>query len=268
MKYKMFVADFDGTLGKAPDYVSQENIDAINEYVGKGGKFLVCTGRSFPSIKNILNAHDIHGEVICCQGALLGNVDTGEVILSYGMDKADLRDIVAYLHKNYPSEAVMAITSDGLCFDRENKYTAAYEELVGMKGTLYGDIVDASEKFGFDIYKLMTICDLEKSLKIIENFNNLKTKYLANSGYSGLVEIINPECDKGATLKRYVDDLNISSEEVITVGDSSNDISLMQFGFYGVAVGDGNGELKANAKEVTLPFKENPVAYLLKKYCL
>ena len=32
MKYKLFISDFDGTLGRAPDYISQEDINAIKEY--------------------------------------------------------------------------------------------------------------------------------------------------------------------------------------------------------------------------------------------
>ena len=57
-------------------------------------------------------------------------------------------------------------------------------------------------------------------------------------------------------------------EKVITVGDSTNDIELLKGPWHGVAVGNASEELKKVADEITVPFKENPVLALLKKYCL
>ena len=61
---------------------------------------------------------------------------------------------------------------------------------------------------------------------------------------------------------------NIPMSEVMTIGDSLNDMDLITCGAHGVCVGDGLPELKEKANEVTVPFKEKPVEYLLKKYCL
>lgn len=268
MKYKMFVADFDGTLGKAPDYISKENIAAIREYESRGGKFLVCTGREFSSIRNILNKYDIKGDIICCQGALIGDAETGKTKMSFPIDETACRNIITWAFENYPNEALMVVTDKGLYYNKRNEYTDYYERLTSLNGVLVPDMEKSLKELKLNSYKFMLICDLEKSLKIIDDFNSLGTNFLANSGAKGLVEIVNPEYDKGATLKVYVTSLGIKPEEVITVGDSSNDMSLMNFGFYGVAVGDGNENLKKAAKEVTLPFDDNPVAHLIKKYCL
>ena len=32
MKYRLFVSDFDGTLGKAPDVIEPETVEAVKEY--------------------------------------------------------------------------------------------------------------------------------------------------------------------------------------------------------------------------------------------
>ena len=44
MKYKLVIADFDGTLGNVPDYVHPDTIKAIKEYQSKGGIFAIITG--------------------------------------------------------------------------------------------------------------------------------------------------------------------------------------------------------------------------------
>ena len=57
-------------------------------------------------------------------------------------------------------------------------------------------------------------------------------------------------------------------EKIIAVGDSTNDIDLIKGEWHGVAVGDGREELKAVAKEITVPYKDKPIKTLLEKYCL
>ena len=52
------------------------------------------------------------------------------------------------------------------------------------------------------------------------------------------------------------------------MGDSTNDIELIKGEWHGVAVGDAREELKAVAKEITVPYSEQPIKYLLEKYCL
>ena len=89
-----------------------------------------------------------------------------------------------------------------------------------------------------------------------------------NSGAKNLLEAINEKCSKGAAVRFLANYYGISLEQVIAVGDSTNDIDLISGSWHGVAVGDGREELKAVADEVTVPFKDKPVAYLLKKYCI
>ena len=86
MKYKMFVADYDGTLGHAPNVIQPETLQTVKEYISKGGRFLVCSGREQKSISDILNNYGIEGDVICCQGAVLSDIKTGEKKISGGVE--------------------------------------------------------------------------------------------------------------------------------------------------------------------------------------
>ena len=52
-KYKLFITDYDGTLGYR-SVIESDTLAAVNEFIAQGGKFVVCTGRMFDSIKNIL----------------------------------------------------------------------------------------------------------------------------------------------------------------------------------------------------------------------
>ena len=60
MKYKLFISDYDGTLGEAPaNQIDVETLEAIAEFEKKGGVFVVCSGRETASIMPILKKFNI-----------------------------------------------------------------------------------------------------------------------------------------------------------------------------------------------------------------
>ena len=59
-------------------------------------------------------------------------------------------------------------------------------------------------------------------------------------------------------------ELGVSEDETITIGDSTNDISLLKFG-YGMAVASGTEELKKVAKYIAPPIEELPVKCVIEK---
>ena len=60
----------------------------------------------------------------------------------------------------------------------------------------------------------------------------------------------------------------ISLDKVMAVGDSTNDMALIDGEWHGVAVGNAVEELKKVAKEVTVPYEQMPIKHLIEKYCL
>ena len=83
-----------------------------------------------------------------------------------------------------------------------------------------------------------------------------------------LLEAVNPQTTKGRAVRFLADYYNIPLDQVLTVGDSTNDIDLVGGEWYGVAVGDAKEEHKALAKEIAPEFKDKPIKYLIEKYCL
>ena len=265
MKYKMFVADFDGTLGKAPNYISKNNLKAIKAYQEKGGNFVICTGRMLKSITVICKLNGLTGQVIAYQGGVIADVESGEVIFDGGLDYKMSKEIVDALSKEV--ETVLIYINGVLYYNKRTPYSEIYEKLCTITGREEPNLNGLLERYKTST-KIMELCDEENvepiSKKIQEKFGD---KILVNSGAKCLIEVINPEHSKGKAVKRLAEHYGIKEDEIITMGDSTNDITMIEVG-YGIAVGDGNEELKKHAKEVTVEFEKDPVAEILKKYCL
>lgn len=268
MKYKLFISDYDGTLGIAPaNTIDEETLFAINKFIEKGGIFVVCSGRETSSIGKILKKCSIKGLVASLQGAVISDIESGENIFNGG------------LTSQMAIEAINAVKSTGLTplfyykgqmfYQEYNEYVRVYDNAVKV----HGEVVDVVEKLKTIDDVVSKVCWVgddklvnETADKMNEIYKNNGLKF--NSGATCLLEAINPECGKGQAVRFIANHFNIPLEQVIAVGDSTNDIELINGPWHGVAVGDGKDALKKVAKEITLPFEQKPVKHLLEKYCL
>lgn len=83
------------------------------------------------------------------------------------------------------------------------------------------------------------------------------------------LEIAPRAISKATALEMLLKDrFGIPMAEVMAFGDNYNDIDLLQAVGLGIAVGNAKEEVKAVAKEVTLPSVEDGVAVAIEKYCL
>ena len=267
MRYDLFVSDFDGTLGIAPGNINAETVAAVKKYIEKGGKFVICTGRMFDSIRQICLKYDLKGRVISYQGALINDVEKGKTLFEGGIEP----ELAAEAADKLKREKVQTIADidDVMFYDEGSKYLDYYLKAVNVGANKVENLADYIKKCGKKVQKVGAMCDPEIAAVITKKFSDeYGGKLIVNNGAPQLVEIINPECSKGFAVKFLSDYYKIPFEKIIAVGDSTNDIELLKGEWHGVAVGDAREELKAVADEITVAFKDNPVKTLLEKYCL
>ena len=265
MKYKMIVSDFDGTLGKVPHEIQEETVKTIKKYQQQGGIFVICSGRGPGNIQKIYSKHGLNGYLIGCQGSVILDTKNDKEIWSGHLDKESALKIIEEIKKT--GFQAVVYYKGGIAYDIESDYVKFY--LTTLKES--GVKVDNLSKFveTTKAYKINAIVDPEKRDGIIKNFKKvLSNNVLVNSGSKHLVECVNVNCNKGQAVKSLAEYLNIDYKDIMTVGDSTNDIELVLGEWHGVAVGDAEPELKAVAKEITVPFENQPIKELIDKYCL
>ncbi len=268
MKYDLIISDYDGTLGRAPENnIPQGSLDAINEYVKKGGIFVVCTGREYNSIRTICVKQGLKGLIACYQGAMIFDIESEKCLFDGGMDKDEA--ITALKAVEGSGLQPIVYTPKKFFIEKDTEYTAGYEKAVMVKGDI-ANSYETVNKFG-KVCKLGWLGD-PKIVSFLAS--ELNQKYLPkgiqfNTALPFLLEAINPKHSKGNAVRILADYYNIPLNKVMAVGDSTNDIDLISGGeWHGVAVGDGMDALKAVADEITVPFKQMPIKCLIEKYCL
>ena len=73
------------------------------------------------------------------------------------------------------------------------------------------------------------------------------------------------QIDKAASLDVLCKKLGIKQEETVAFGDGYNDLSLIEYCGYGVAMENAVDEVKERANYITLSNNDNGIAYCLKQ---
>lgn len=216
----LIVSDVDGTLCTDNYYISDENRKAIEYFKSNGGLFTLSSGR------NLVNLTEI-GKTICNAEYLISN--NGVII---GNEKG-IKQAFTYSEKQINAVKELAkleytdielISDDGIYVFNENEYTQLHKSLVSDKFFKLNDLEHLPKK----IY--MTACWMatEKIEQFKKDINTLGvTEWLSGfRGYRHTYEFVPKEANKGnaaSALKKI-----LGARTLITVGDSENDISMLE----------------------------------------
>ena len=73
---------------------------------------------------------------------------------------------------------------------------------------------------------------------------------------------------KGSSIKQLIKKIGITKEEVIAVGDSYNDLSMIKFAGLGVAMGNAPDDIKQVADHITDTNMNDGVAKVVEEFLL
>ena len=88
------------------------------------------------------------------------------------------------------------------------------------------------------------------------------------SGVPTNLEITMATADKGNGMVKLGEYLGITSEEIMTCGDSENDMAMIVAAGFGVAMANGTNEVKEAANYITDSNEEDGVAKVIEKFVL
>lgn len=272
IQYKWCVCDMDGTLLNSEDIISKENEAALKKLQQIGLEVIIASGRVDLLLKSYIKQLNLKGSIICCNGGLIKNIETGEILYSNVMDKNVVKQILAYSLENNIN--FLIYTNDIVYSNKNNPKANKYESLNKslskdlqipiryMDKTLLENIKDV------DIFKILLVCDsheiVETAEKYFSNFDNLT----AVSSVKGLLDIMASNTSKGNGLKFLSERLNIDLSKVIAFGDNYNDIEMFQSVGMPIAMGNAVDEVKIQAKYVTKSNDESGIAYAINNYIL
>ncbi|WP_025692756.1 Cof-type HAD-IIB family hydrolase [Paenibacillus zanthoxyli] len=265
MKYKLIALDVDGTLLNDDHILSPENKKTVAEVTRQGARVVLCTGRNPKNAIPIMQEMGLTGYVLADNGAVTVQVEDQEVIHQYPMDGRGLDPYIEYCRKrdiHFDVNTAFELYVDNVeHLTQEAHFMYEHLQLVPASLPAWNEFREPIVKFTvFSTAEMMDEAEREWS-KWIRSFN------IQRSG-EFFIDLMHHEASKGNALKNLAKQLGIRQQDVLSIGNYYNDISMLNFAGLGIAMDNSPVEVKAAADAITGTNNENGVSEALIKYCL
>ena len=278
---KLIALDLDGTLTDDKKDITPLTLEALmqvqrqgreNEYgnphAPQGVRVVLASGRPPYGMRPLarqLHMEQYGGIILCYNGGHVEDCATGKVYVERQLPEG----ILPMLHR-FQEESGMTL----MTYYEDKIYTEhPADEYVGISAYNNKMQVVGVKNFITDTPRPLNKCLMvgphDKQVvweKKIQEATSDQLYVCHSTPY--FIEILPKGIDKGPSLVRLCQRLDISPSEMMTFGDSNNDKQMIQLAGIGVAMGNADDDIKQVADFITLDNNSDGVAYALKHFGL
>lgn len=259
-RVRLIATDLDGTLLRDDRSISARTQRTLARAASDGVSLVLVTARP-PRFVCALASHlGLSGVAICCNGALVIDVVSGDILEQYPIAADDAMALVTGLRDALPG--MTFAVERGLEYGCEPAY-AALSELPQNTEHLQADALTLCAQ---PVAKLIA----RHPAHLAEDVYPLAQRIVGERAavtYSSprYLEMSAPGVNKGATLARRCERIGVAPSEVVAFGDMPNDAQMLRWAGRGIAVANAHPEAQAAADDLTASNMEDGVALALER---
>ena len=274
MFYNLIAFDLDGTTLDSNRAISKKNYAALSKAYKMGIKLVPCTGRSIYELPKELNkliddfGFSVFPGIITDNGAQVYDLSKKELLYSKGISKKTALALIAegrkHLSLTYGSFGIQGATDNkGLVWESETAkpYIQEYKEKWDLPLANLDELIEWND--GIVKVSMNFLYDSECD----EFFDQLSRwpDLTLSSAAAKNIEFMSAGTCKGEALKFISQYTGIPMERIMAIGDNLNDMEMIQWAGFGVAMGNAIPELKEKADWITAVNDEDGLALAIEK---
>ncbi len=262
-KIKFIALDFDGTILNSNGELSNKLCEKLIELQEKGYVIILSSGRSLNGILEVaqkIKLASFSGYISSYNGAEVYKYTNGELKQLYytGFKKEQVADLVDIIGEDFL--AITTYQKDIMSVSNIIPQIEKSSKVMDMK-------VDT--EFIKDTPKVLLIDTVDGITEKKEEIKNKINKYDSTinvfSSVPHMLEITPGDAQKGNALRFIANETNNDSKNFICFGDEENDLSMFEFCYNSVAMGNAIDSLKEIATYITKSNKEDGVFLFLEE---
>ncbi len=258
---RLIVSDMDGTLLRSDETVSPTTVDELERWRADGVPVVPATGRPprwMRGIREVLR----YGTAVCCNGAVLLDLERFRVLDEDALSPEILRTVTAELRRVAPDTGFAV--EYGLEFRHEPIYQPRWD--VGGPGVSRASL---EELIAEPVAKLLARHERlprDEFVALVERVVGERAT-VTNSSESALAEISALGVTKASGVAKVAAQHGVDPADVIVFGDMPNDIAAFHWvreaGGRAVAMANAHPDLLVAATDVTGTNDDDGVAAFL-----
>ncbi|WP_141014854.1 HAD family hydrolase [Nocardioides sambongensis] len=265
---KIVALDIDGTLlrwvqgrGLSHEEVTEAVHDAVQSVLDAGAHVVLASGRAPHNMTVVADMLDLHGHgeklwVVAANGAVVFRYPPMDVVHEVTFDAAPAVRAVLAAHP----EALVAVEERGVGY----RVSAPFPE-----GEL-GDnltIADVEEMVSQPVSRVIIRdpkATVEEFVALAERLGLQGTDYAI--GWTAWLDLAPVGVSKASGLQYVADELGLTADDVLAIGDGRNDLEMLTWARRGVAMGQAVDEVKETADAVTATVDEDGAALEISRW--
>ena len=275
---KLVALDLDGTLFDNSSRISERNLTAIRSITDKGIHVVISTGRPFEGIPfDQIKGTGIN-YAITANGSGIYEISTGKCLYENAMNEELVTPILNFLlTRDIHMDAF--IGGKGYtpvqCVETAQKLTvpSSIKNYIITTRTRLDNILQFIHENQLKVQKMTlnfypaadgTLIDRETVRKFLVSNPSITT---VCGGYNNL-EFTRADANKGVGLRKLAEILGVDPDATMAIGDTENDLAIIEAAGIGVAMGNATDAVKARADYVTTTNTKDGVAAAIEHFIL
>jgi len=261
----LLALDLDGTVVEPRKPLRPAVVAAVARAQAVGVHVTIVTGRMYVGAQPFAHALDLSGPIVCYQGAVIADAQTGRFEREVALPNAVARKIYEVAAPR--GYHVQFYRDDRFYVEHDNAYAELYARTSGTPAMVVPSLLEAFA--GHDSTKVNIVTDPAKALEACALMQQTvgDAAYVTRSNPE-FVEMLSPLCNKGAAVRIVADRYGIPMDRVMAVGDSYNDLPFLTAAGFAVAMGSAPLELKALADAIVGDVEADGVAEAIERFVL
>jgi len=264
MNYKLLASDMDGTLLRDDYTISHRTQKAIRNWLASGLHFVPCTGRPLCGLNSVATLFEDDAPFIIHHGAMVVMHRSKKQLFCVELEADLVMEVYQLAEERKIPMALFC--KDELFLNMDCEPLKKYEKAVNATGT----IVDRNKIQNIAAKGVVDILWIDYPENVAHHQKEMPAYFgdRLNCHASGtwLFEFVAKEATKAAGLGKLITHLGIRREEVVAIGDSYNDLSMLKYAGFSIAMGNAYDEVKDACDYVTLANYEDGVAVWMEEY--
>ncbi len=276
MNIELLALDLDGTSLQADHASFTPRLhQALADAHALGVKIIPTTGRPHFSLPAPVRTGAAWENLcIMCNGGEIRRIPTGEVLLSHYIPPQAAEQVVEVagefgLPVELSASGHIYLTAESWEREQSQPQYAAYhlEKELSCRGVVVEDLARTAYTPGLNIDKINLPCIPTSTFpSLTARLSQLPVNHFITGAHN--IEITHPMSTKGNAMLEVCRMLEIDPAHAMAMGDSGNDVSMLQAAGFSVAMGNAAPDIQAVADAVTLPYDQDGAAIAIERYIL
>jgi Cof subfamily protein (haloacid dehalogenase superfamily) len=276
---RLLLADVDGTLVTREKILTARAKDAVGKMRAAGVEFAITSGRPPRGMQMLIEPLALTTPIAAFNGGLFVRPDLS--VLEQRVLQANIIEPAMEIMRQHQLDTWIYRGTEWFVHERHGPHVDREEWTVKFAPTVVADFTGLTD----NVAKLVGVSDdLEAVARceraVRERFSDdmqaqqsnpqREPHPLASAARSQpyYLDVTHPDANKGAVVLSLSKMLGIAPEEIATIGDMPNDISMFRKSGVSIAMGQSSDEVKSAATYVTTSSEEEGFANAVERYVL